>query len=87
MRQLQKRGWWNILGNNKNKIYAIILIVSTILFVAGMVTCIFGMNFTFTPGKVTQMATGNSQTVNKRLNDLDSYVEKNGPEVIYNELY
>lgn len=75
------------MANKKNRVYAIILVVSTIIFIIAMVTRIFGMNFTATPGKVSQMINGNSQPVQERLDYLDSYVERHGPDVIYSELY
>lgn len=75
------------MGNKKNRIYAVILVASTILFIIAMVARIFGMNFTASPNRVSQMVNGNSYSVKERLGDLDDYVERHGPDVIYNELF
>lgn len=77
------------MKNKTNRIYAIILIVATILFIAGMVKCIFSLKFTYNPGTVTRMVSGssNSMSVKERLDYLDTYVLSHGPDVIYDELY
>lgn len=75
------------MENKKNRVYAIILVLSTILFIIAMVTRIFGMKFTAAPDRVSQMVHGNSTSVGERLGDLDDYVVRHGPDVIYSELY
>ena len=75
------------MKNKNNRIYIIILISSSVLFVAGMVTCIFGMNFTPTPERIYHIVDQNKQSVDERLNYLEEYVSRKGPDVIYDELY
>jgi len=77
------------LENKKNRIYAIILACSTILFIIGMTAVVFSLNFTASPNAVKHVVSGssNSQSVKERLEYLDSYIEKHGPDVIYSELY
>ena len=33
------------------------------------------------------MVSGNSENIKERLENLDDYIERHGPDVIYNELY
>ena len=75
------------MKNNKNKLYAIVLITATIVFIVAMVVRIFSMNFTPSSYKVSRMVSGNSENIKERLENLDDYIERHGPDVIYNELY
>ena len=87
MKKLQRKGWWSTLANKKNRIYAFVLILATILFIIGMVKCIFSIQFTGDLGRITKISKRSSKEINERLEYLDSYVEKNGPDVLYNELF
>lgn len=78
------------MENRKNRTYAIILIVATVLFMAGMVTCIYNLKYTassYSLKKVATMTSNNSDSLGERLDYMKDYVDRRGPEVIYNELY
>jgi len=77
------------LENKTNRIYATILVITTIMFIVGMVKIVFSVNFTASTEKVVQMVSGSgsSESVEERLEYLDEYVDRHGPEVIFNELY
>ncbi len=75
------------MENRKDRKYVIILIASSVLFIVGMIVCIFNLKFTYTPGSVRKMSSGNSQSVGERMDYLESQIAKHGPDVIYDELF
>ena len=73
--------------NKKNRLYAVILVAATILFIIAMVKCIFSVKFTGDISKITKISKRSSKEINERLEYLDSYVQKYGPGVLYGELF